>query len=73
MDEQTEAELQSIEALKNNLGLHIIVETEVADTPFGTITFNVQVVDGIAQLETVNCVENIRYKFEPGKKSPDDV
>lgn len=52
------------ESIKKNLLLHMVVESEVNQTPFGQITFNVEVVDGVAQISTMNCVKNVRRKYD---------
>lgn len=54
--------------LKKNLGLHMIVENEVRLTPFGLITFNVELKDGVAKLETINIAKQRRYKYTIDKK-----
>lgn len=50
--------------LKKNLALHMIVENEVRLTPFGQITFNIELKDGIAKIETINIVKSRRYKYQ---------
>ncbi len=52
------------EYLSPNLPLHIIVENEVTQTPFGQITFNVELRDGIAVIETLNIVKNRRRRYK---------
>ncbi len=52
------------ELLKNNLLFHLILLTEVNKTPYGQITVNVQLVNGIAQLETINIVKSRRKKYK---------
>lgn len=50
--------------LSKNLPLHIIVENEVNQTPFGQITFNVEIRDGKAIIETLNIVKNRRRRYK---------
>lgn len=50
--------------LNRNLPLHIIVESEVRQTPFGTITVNVEVKNGVADLTTINVVKSRRRKYD---------
>lgn len=49
--------------LENNLPLHIILENEVNQTPYGTITVNVQVKNGTADIKTLSLVKNKRKKY----------
>lgn len=49
--------------LKKNLPFHVIIENEVRKTPFGQITVNIELVDGVAQLKTLNIVKNKRIKY----------
>lgn len=49
--------------LKNNSGLHLIVANEVRQTPFGTITFNMELVNGAVQIDSLNIVKNYRRKY----------
>lgn len=50
-------------SLKNNLPLHIILESEINKMPFGTITINFNVLDGQIQMETLNLVKNKRTNY----------
>jgi len=50
--------------LKKNPILHMIVENEVRLTPFGQITINVEIKDGVAIIETLNIVKNRRRKYQ---------
>lgn len=50
--------------LSKNSALHLIVENEVRQTPFGQITFNVEIVNGIAQVEKLNIVKTKRRKYK---------
>ena len=52
------------ELLKNNLLFHAILNWEIQETPWGQITINVQLKDGIAQIDTINIVKNRRKKYE---------
>lgn len=54
--------------LKKNIGLHMIVENEVRQTPFGQITFNIELKDGVARIETLNVVKSRRYKYQLDKE-----
>lgn len=49
--------------MSRNFGLHLIVENEVKQTPFGLITFVVEVVNGQVIIETLNIVKDRRHKF----------
>lgn len=50
--------------LSKNSSLHLIIENEVRQTPFGTITFTCQIVDGVVQIETLNIVKNKRRRYQ---------
>lgn len=52
------------ELLKKNSSLHLVVANEVRQTPFGQITFNVELKDGVAQIDTLNVVKNRRRKYD---------
>ena len=52
-----------LKKLQLNNPLHLVVENEVRQTPFGSITFNVKLVDGVAQVDTLNIVKNVRRKY----------
>jgi phosphoribosylaminoimidazole carboxylase (NCAIR synthetase) len=51
-------------SLLKNSQLHLIVENEVRQTPFGQITFNIELKDGVAQVDTLNIVKNRRRKYD---------
>ena len=53
------------ELLHRNFLLHLIIENEVKLLKYGTITINVNLKDGIAQIETINIVKNKRIKYSP--------
>lgn len=53
--------------LKKNLPLHVIIENEVRKTPFGQITVNIELVNGVAKLETLNIVKSRRRKYDVEK------
>lgn len=55
------------ELLKKNIPLHIIIENEVSKTPFGQITVNIELVNGVAKLETLNIVKSKRRKYDVEK------
>lgn len=59
--------------LNKNLPLHIVLETEVRQTPFGTITVNVEVRDGVADLTTINVVKSRRRKYDLTKDKNSDI
>lgn len=46
------------------MSLHLVVENEVRQTPFGQITFNVEIVNGVAQIKSLNVVKNRRRKYQ---------
>jgi len=56
------------ELLTRNIPLHIIISNEVRQTPYGTITFNVMVKDGVAMVDTLNIVKNRRRRYQLDKK-----
>lgn len=62
-----EQDLQTI--LAKNGQLHLVVENEVRQTPFGQITFNVELVDGVAKIDTLNVVKNRRRKYDGSKET----
>jgi len=49
--------------LERNLILHIVIEREVESMPFGQITFNFVVKDGVVDLTTLNIVRNKRLRY----------
>ena len=49
--------------LANNLPMHIIIENEVRLMPFGQMTFNVMLKDGVANIDTLNIVKNRRRRY----------
>lgn len=63
----TEQQLALRELLKKNLPLHLILQSEISQTPFGQITVNVQLKDGVAQVNTINIVKNRRKKYTMSK------
>lgn len=52
--------------LSKNIALHAVIENEVNLTPYGELTVNVAVRDGVAMLESLNIVKRKRkrYKFD---------
>ena len=50
--------------LQHNLPFHLLIENEVRQTPFGQLTFNVMLKDGIVQIETINLVRSRRRKYK---------
>lgn len=54
--------------LSKNTSLHAILENEVNQTPFGTITVNIQLKDGVAILPSLQIVKQRRRKYELPKK-----
>jgi hypothetical protein len=52
--------------LQKNLPFHVLLEKEVQETPFGQLTFNMELKDGLVNLRSVNCVKNkrVRYKLD---------
>ena len=59
-DQNTSA-LQKL--LEPNLAFHALIENEVRQTPFGQLTFNVIIKDGVAQIGTLNLVKSRRRKY----------
>lgn len=49
--------------LAKNLLFHVIMEREVETTPFGQITFNFEVKDGVVVIKTLNIVKNRRRRY----------
>ena len=60
MEKDTSA-LQKL--LERNLPFHMVISNEVRLTPFGQLTFNVMLKDGVVQLETLNLVKSRRRKY----------
>ena len=50
--------------LLKNLLFHLILTQEVNQMPYGQITLNVQLKDGIVLVETINIVKNRRKKYK---------
>lgn len=68
LKELSESEEKALkEILKKNIMLHIIIEKEVDQTPFGQITFNMVVRNGVAMLDTVNITKNRRKRYSLDK------
>ena len=66
--ELSESEEKALkEILKSNIMLHIIIEKEVEQTPFGQITFNMVVRNGVAMLDTINITKNRRKRYSLDK------
>lgn len=59
------------ELIKHNIGFHVILENEVRLTPYGSISVNVEVVDGKVILSTCNIVKNRRFRYDNQKKALD--
>ena len=55
----------------NNLPFHSIIEREVEKTPFGTLTVNVILKNGVCDLKTLNIVKNRRKKYQFDKNDID--
>lgn len=49
--------------LQKNASFHVILEREVSETPFGQITFNFEIKDGVVNLSTLNIVKNRRIRY----------
>lgn len=47
------------------------MEREVNETPFGTITFNFEIKDGVVVLPTLNIVKNCRRRYSGDKTTLD--
>lgn len=60
------------ELLKQNLPFHILIENEVRRTPFGQLTFNIMIKDGVAQTGTLNLVKSRRRKYSLTKDNSSD-
>lgn len=57
--------------LVKNTSFHFIVEKEVKETPYGQITFNFEVKDGVVVLSTLNIVKNCRRRYNGDKGNID--
>lgn len=62
--ENAHTNLDLRELLQKNLLFHAILNWEIQETPWGQITINVQLKDGIAQIDTINIVKNRRKKYQ---------
>lgn len=54
--------------LRKNELLHVVVENEVRQTPFGTITFTVEVKNGVVDMKSLNVVKQKRTKYSGNKE-----
>lgn len=61
MEDDTE---ELLKFLSKNLKLHTIIENEVRLTPYGQLTFNIILKDGVAQVETLNIIKNRRRRYK---------
>ena len=52
-----------IQLLSKNWLFHVLLEQEVADMPFGQITFNFEVKDGTVVFNSLNVVKNRRRRY----------
>ena len=53
--------------LEENLPLHLIIEREIEQSPYGQMTFNVTIKGGRADLKTLNIVKSRRRKYKMPK------
>ena len=51
--------------LSANFLLHLVIENEAKLLKYGTITVNVELINGVAQIESLNLVTNKRIKYSP--------
>lgn len=51
------------ELLKNNLPFHAIMEQEIQEMPYGTITFNFEIKEGKVVVPSINIVRNRRIRY----------
>lgn len=56
------------ELIKRNKLFHLILLTEVNKTPYGQLTVNVQLKDGVAQMDSLNIVKSRRKKYKTIKE-----
>ena len=56
-----------LSCLSKNKALHIIIENEIKATPYGTLSVNVMVKNGVADLSTMNIVHNRRKRYQLDK------
>lgn len=73
MEQNTSASQELQELLKRNLLFHVLVENEVQQTPFGQLTFNIMIKEGVAQIETLNLVKSKRRKYNLTKDKDSDI
>ena len=57
--------------LSKNILFHLLLEREVNETPFGTITFNFEIKEGVVVLPTLNIVKNCRRRYSGDKTALD--
>lgn len=55
--------------ISKNTIFHVLMEREVTETPFGQITFNFEIKDGVVDLTTLNIVRNCRRRYSGEDKS----
>jgi len=53
------------ELLSHNFLLHLIIENEVKLLKYGTITINIELKNGQADITTINIVAKKRIKYSP--------
>ena len=46
---------------------HVLLEREVGETPFGQLTFNFKIKDGVVDIDTLNIVRNARRRYTGNK------
>jgi hypothetical protein len=49
----------------------VIVEREVESTPFGQITFNFEIKDGVVSNGSLNIVKNVRRRYTGNRVDTD--
>jgi hypothetical protein len=59
--------------LKKNLAFHAILASEINKTPYGQLTGNVKIENGVVILTTLNIVKNIRKKYSVKEMGKDEV
>lgn len=67
------SEILLLNKLLLNKVFHLIIEKEVSEVGYGQITFNVELKDGMANIDTLNVVKNRRRNFDIKKHLVDNI
>lgn len=63
MKQSPPASIPDLSATLKNFKFHAILENEVKKTQYGVITVNVELKDGVVDLESLNIVVNKRIRY----------